>query len=165
LLYDVYNDFEDSDVEHYTKKTFSATHSIGFMLTKARNMIIADMDAALEVLGITSQQMGIILRLHQGASATPFEMSKHLSIDTGLMTRMLDKLEEKGLLKRSRSNADRRVVNLTLTHKGEAIAADIPNIALPVLNGRLRDFSEAEFQELLRLLGKFINPDTHRERS
>jgi DNA-binding MarR family transcriptional regulator len=123
------------------------------------------MDAALEVLDITSQQMGIILRLSQGASATPFEMSKHLSIDTGLMTRMLDKLEAKGLLERSRSNTDRRVVNLKLTHKGEAIAAEVPNIALPVLNGRLRNFSKAEFQELLRLLGKFISHDTHRERA
>jgi DNA-binding MarR family transcriptional regulator len=132
------------------------------MLTKARNLVIADMDAALEPLDITSQQMGIVLWLSRGIAATPFEMSKLLSIDTGLMTRMLDKLEAKGFLKRSRSNTDRRVIDLKLTRKGEAIAAEIPNIALPVLNGRLKNFSKAEFKELQRLLGKFIDADTQR---
>ena len=138
------------------------TQSIGFMLTKARNLVAADMDAALKPIDITSQQMGIVLWLSRGIAATPFEMSRHLSIDTGLMTRMLDKLEAKGLLKRTRSNTDRRVFDLKLTNKGEAVAAEIPDIALPVLNGRVKSFSKAEFKELLRLLGKFIDADTTR---
>jgi DNA-binding MarR family transcriptional regulator len=149
-------------VEHYTKKTFSMTQSIGFMLTKARNLVAADMDAALKAIDVTSQQMGIVLWLSRGVATTPFEMSRHLSIDTGLMTRMLDKLEAKGLLKRTRSNTDRRVFDLTLTRKGEAVAAEIPDIALPVLNGRVKSFTKAEFKELLRLLGKFIDADIAR---
>lgn len=149
-------------MEHYTKKTFSMTQSIGFMLTKARNLVAADMDAALKAIDVTSQQMGIVLWLSRGVATTPFEMSRHLSIDTGLMTRMLDKLEAKGLLKRTRSNTDRRVFDLKLTNKGEAVAAEIPDIALPVLNGRVKSFSKAEFKELLRLLGKFIDADTTR---
>ncbi len=149
-------------MEHYTKKTFSMTQSIGFMLTKARNLVAADMDAALKAIDVTSQQMGIVLWLSRGVATTPFEMSRHLSIDTGLMTRMLDKLEAKGLLKRTRSNTDRRVFDLTLTRKGEAVAAEIPDIALPVLNGRVKSFTKAEFKELLRLLGKFIDADTAR---
>jgi DNA-binding MarR family transcriptional regulator len=158
-------DSEDFDVDHYTKKNFSMTQSIGFMLTKARNIVAADMDDALKPLDITSQQMGIILWLSRGIACTPFEISRHLSIDTGLMTRMLDKLEAKGLLKRSRSEADRRVFDLRLTTKGDAIAAEIPGIALPVLNGRVKNFSKTEFKELLRLLGKFMDADTPRERS
>ena len=162
MQYCAYNGSEEFDVQHYTKKTFSMTQSIGFMLTKARNLVAADMDAALKPIAITSQQMGIVLWLSRGIAATPFEMSRHLSIDTGLMTRMLDKLEAKGLLKRTRSNTDRRVFDLKLTNKGEAVAAEIPDIALPVLNGRVKSFSKAEFKELLRLLGKFIDADTTR---
>jgi DNA-binding MarR family transcriptional regulator len=114
------------------------------------------MDAALKDLDISSQQMGILLALTRGAAATPFELSKLLGIDTGLMTRTLDKLEAKGLLKRSRSVDDRRVVNLTLTEKGEEVAAQIPEIAPQVLNERLKKFTKAEFEELRRLLRKFI---------
>jgi DNA-binding MarR family transcriptional regulator len=143
-------------MKHYTPESFSLTQSVGFLLTKARNLITAEMDTALEELDITGPQMGILLAMQRGLASTPFELSKMLSVDTGLMTRMLDKLEAKGLLQRSRSVDDRRVVNLALTKKGEEIAAEIPRIAPEVLNARLKKFTKAEFEELCRLLNKFI---------
>jgi DNA-binding MarR family transcriptional regulator len=143
-------------MKHYTAESFSLTQSVGFLLTKARNLITSEMDTALKDLDITGPQMGIILAMQRGLASTPFELSKMLSVDTGLMTRMLDKLETKGLLERSRSVDDRRVVNLVLTKKGEEIAAEIPNIAPEVLNARLKKFTKAEFEELCRLLEKFI---------
>lgn len=143
-------------MDHYTNESFMLTDSVGLTLTQARNMITAEMDAALKNLGISSQQMGIVLSLSRGVAATPFELSKLLGIDSGLMTRMLDKLETKGLLERSRSVDDRRVVNLTLTEKGEALATRIPEIAPQVLNARLKKFTSAEFEELRRLLHKFV---------
>ena len=142
-------------MKHYTSESFSLTHSVGFLLTKARNLITAEMDTALKDLDITGPQMGIILAMQRGLASTPFELSKMLSVDTGLMTRMLDKLETKGLLERSRSLDDRRVVNLILTKKGEEIAGEIPKIAPEVLNARLKKFTKAEFEELCRLLNKF----------
>jgi DNA-binding MarR family transcriptional regulator len=143
-------------MDHYTTRNFTVTESVGFMLTKARNLIVAEMDAALKDLDITSQQMGILMSIQNGLAATPFELSKLLGIDTGLMTRTLDKLEEgKGLLERSRSADDRRVINLSLTKKGEEVTAQIPEIAPHVLNARLRKFTKAEFVELRRLLSKF----------
>jgi DNA-binding MarR family transcriptional regulator len=143
-------------MKHYTPDTFSLTQSVGFLLTKARNVITAEVDTALKDLDVTGSQMGIFLALQRGLASTPFELSKLLSVDTGLMTRMLDKLETRGLLERSRSVDDRRVVNLALTKKGKEIAAEIPNIAPEVLNARLEKFTKAEFSELCRLLNKFI---------
>ncbi|TDN61169.1 MarR family transcriptional regulator [Paraburkholderia sp. BL10I2N1] len=143
-------------MEHYTKDSFSLTRSVGFAINKARNVLVTEMDSALKDLDITTQQMGILLSLTSGIATTPFELSKLLGIDTGLMTRMLDKLETKGLLERSRSLEDRRVVNLKLTEKGEEVASQLPEIAPVVLNNRLKDFSRAEFKELHRLLFKFL---------
>jgi len=142
-------------MDHYTANNFMLTESIGFMLTKARNVVTAQLDAALKDLDIASQQIGILLSIQRGVAATPFELSKLLGIDTGLMTRMLDKLEAKELLGRSRSANDRRVINLTLTENGEAVAARIPEIAPQILNARLRKFTKFEFAELCRLLRKF----------
>src|SRR3984957_3868187 len=143
-------------MKHYTPEGFSLTHSVGFLLNKARNLITSEMDTALEDLDITGPHMGVILAMQRGLASTPFELSKVLSIDTGLMTRMLDKLETKGLLERSRSVDDRRVVNLALTKKGKEIAAQIPTFASQVLNPRLEKFTKAEFEEFCRLLHKFI---------
>lgn len=143
-------------MNHYTPRNFIITNSIGLRLVKARNLISAEMDAALKELEITGPQMGIILSVKQGIANTPFELSKMLGIDTGLMTRMLDKLESNGLLQRSRDPGDRRVVNLTLTTAGQKVAARIPEVAPHVLNARLRNFSKVEFAEFDRLLRKFI---------
>jgi len=143
-------------MEHYTPESYTLTQSVGFLLTKARNLITAEMDTALKHLDITGPQMGVLFAMQRGQASTPFELSKMLSVDTGLMTRMLDKLEAKGLLERSRNVDDRRVVNLALTKKGAEIAAAIPGIAPEVLNPRLKKFTTAEFDELCHLLHKFI---------
>jgi DNA-binding MarR family transcriptional regulator len=143
-------------MKHYTPESFSLTDSVGFLLTKARNLLAAEMDTSLKDLDITGPQMGILVGMQSGLAATPFELSKMLSVDTGLMTRMLDKLEVKGLLERSRSVDDRRVVNLVLTKKGAEIANEIPKLVPEVLNARLKKFTKAEFNELCRLLDKFI---------
>jgi DNA-binding MarR family transcriptional regulator len=143
-------------VRHYTKDNFKVRESVGFQLVKARNLIVTEMDAALKELDISGQQMGIMLMLRQKLASTPFELSKMLGIDTGLMTRMLDKLEARGLLVRSRDQEDRRVVNLSLTKDGIAVADQIPEIAPDVLNARLKDFTKAELTELRRLLRKFL---------
>jgi DNA-binding MarR family transcriptional regulator len=143
-------------VRHYTKDNFRLTESVGYQLVKARNLIVSEMDAALKELDISSQQMGILLTLRQKVASTPFELSRLLGVDTGLMTRLLDKLETKGLLVRSRDLEDRRVVNLALTKDGVAIADHIPNVAPDVLNARVSDFTKAELTELRRLLRKFI---------
>jgi DNA-binding MarR family transcriptional regulator len=142
-------------VRHYTKDNFRLTESVGFQLVRARNLIVTEMDAALKDLDISSQQMGILLTLRQKMASTPFELSKILGIDTGLMTRMLDKLETKGLVVRSRDEHDRRVVNLAMTKAGIAVADRIPDIAPDVLNTRLKHFTKAEVTELRRLLRKF----------
>ncbi|SIT36830.1 Transcriptional regulator, MarR family [Paraburkholderia piptadeniae] len=143
-------------MRHYTKDNFRVRESVGFQLVKARNLIVTEMDAALKELDISGQQMGIVLMLRQNLASTPFELSKMLGIDTGLMTRMLDKLEARGLLVRSRDQQDRRVVNLSLTKDGIAVADQIPEIAPDVLNARLKDFTKAELTELRRLLRKFL---------
>ncbi|OXC73993.1 MarR family winged helix-turn-helix transcriptional regulator [Caballeronia sordidicola] len=143
-------------MNHYSKENFRPTQSIGFLINKARNILTVEMDTALKDLDISSQQMGILMSLTLGLGATPFELSKLLGIDTGLMTRMLDKLEAKELLERSRSLEDRRVVNLALTKKGEEVAAQIPEVAPDVLNAHLKNFSKTEFEELRRLLRKFL---------
>lgn len=143
-------------MEHYTPKNFMVTESVGFAISRARNLIVAEMDAALKPLEMTSPQMGVLLSIRAGVASTPFELSKLLSIDTGLMTRLIDKLESKGWVERSRSVDDRRVVNLALTKAGEAVTAQIPEIAPKVLNARLHGFTTSEFEELRRLLRKFM---------
>lgn len=148
-------------MKHYTRKNYELTESIGFLLNKARNGMLMEVDAALRPLEITGQQMGILLALVRGEVSTPLEISRALGIDTGLTTRMLDKLENKDLVQRRRCEEDRRVVHVLLTQKGTEVARRIPDVTPDVFNRRLEDFTIDEFNELLRLLKKFTGDDLH----
>ncbi|GGC90202.1 MarR family winged helix-turn-helix transcriptional regulator [Undibacterium terreum] len=143
-------------MKYYTKENFDPANSVGFALYRARNLVLGEMDTVLKDLDITGQQMGVILSMSSNIASNPFELSKLLDIDTGLMTRMLDKLEKLGILARVRSVEDRRMVNLELTDKGHHVAAEIRMRAPEVLNKRLEGFSTEEFLEFRRLLAKFL---------
>jgi DNA-binding MarR family transcriptional regulator len=130
--------------------------SLGYYLTKARNVLVERMDRAVKPLGLTAQQIGVILMLASRRANTPFEMSRAMSYDSGSMTRLLDRLEKKGFIVRTRSDADRRMVKLELTPQGHEAARQLPSLGAAVLNEQLRGFSAADHAALLDLLGRFI---------
>ena len=130
--------------------------SLGYYLTKARNVLVERTDRAVKPLGLTSQQIGVILMLSSRRASTPFELSRAMSYDSGSMTRLLDRLEKKGFIVRSRSETDRRMVELELTPQGHEAARQLPALGAAVLNEQLRGFSAADHAALIDLLGRFI---------
>jgi DNA-binding MarR family transcriptional regulator len=140
----------------YQPDSIHLESSLGYYLTKARNVLVDRTDRAVAHLGLTTQQIGVILLLASGRATTPFELSRVMSYDSGSMTRMLDRLEKKELIARSRSESDRRVVKLELTPQGRHAASQLPEIGAAVLNEQLRGFSDADLAALIDLLGRFI---------
>jgi DNA-binding MarR family transcriptional regulator len=130
--------------------------SLGYYLTKARNVLMERTDRAVKPLGITAQQIGVILMLSCGRAQTPYELSRAMSYDSGSMTRMLDRLENKGFIVRSRSDADRRMVRLELTPRGHEVAQQLPPLGTAVLNEQLQGFSAADVATLTSLLSRVI---------
>jgi len=79
-----------------------------------------------------------------GIAKSASDLCKGISYDAGAMTRMIDRLEEKGLLRRSRDPGDRRLVNLELTEKGSASLPRMRDVSMKVLNRFLQGFTKAE---------------------
>ncbi|NML32182.1 MarR family winged helix-turn-helix transcriptional regulator [Paraburkholderia antibiotica] len=140
----------------YKPDEIELTSSLGYYLTKARNVLVERTDRAVKPLGLTAQQIGVILMLSSRRASTPFELSRVMSYDSGSMTRLLDRLEKKGFIVRTRSNADRRMVKLELTPQGHEAAQQLPNLGATVLNEQLRGFTAEEHATLIRLLARFI---------
>ncbi|WP_144111357.1 MarR family winged helix-turn-helix transcriptional regulator [Paraburkholderia sp. BCC1886] len=130
--------------------------SLGYYLTKARNVLVERTDRAVKPLGLTAQQIGVILMLSACRANTPFELSRVMSYDSGSMTRLLDRLEKKGFVARTRSDEDRRMVKLELTQQGQDAARRLPALGAEVLNEQLRGFSAEDHAALMNLLGRFI---------
>jgi DNA-binding MarR family transcriptional regulator len=85
------------------------------------------------------------------------ELARECLLDTGAMTRLLDRLEAKGLCRRVRSLADRRVVNIELTDEGRAAAEQVPHILSRVQNEHLAGFSAAEWEQLKGYLRRILD--------
>ena len=69
---------------------------------------------------------------------------------------MIDRLESKGLITRSRSTQDRRLMNLELTEEGRAAYPRMREISMMVANGFLRGFTKAEARQLEGFLNRML---------
>jgi DNA-binding MarR family transcriptional regulator len=72
------------------------------------------------------------------------------------MTRMLDRLEAKGLIRRNRSPDDRRLVHLELTDEGRAAYPRMRELSCAVANRFLHGFTKAEARVLESLLTRML---------
>jgi DNA-binding MarR family transcriptional regulator len=81
--------------------------------------------SAWEEIGLTFPQSMLLLELRRGGRLSMGELSQRLQITQGVVTRMVDLILEKGLVERSRDEADRRVVQVELSRKGAGIARQI----------------------------------------
>lgn len=144
-------------MSHYREDSFLPVQRIVIALSKARNLFTAEMDVALAGTGVSSSHIGALLLPSLGIARSSVGLSKLLGVDPGFVTRVIDRLERQGLVRRDRNSPDRRVVNLTLTEAGRNLAARIAEIVPAVLNRRLSGFTPLEFATLCRLLGKLLD--------
>jgi DNA-binding MarR family transcriptional regulator len=118
--------------------------------------IVYQADKRLEPHGLTSAQWGPLLRLRKAGPSTVVELARWLQVDAGAMTRLLDRLEKKGLCKRVRSTEDRRVVQVELTADGVAAIAEVPAVLADVMNAHMAGFSKTEWLALKSYLRRMV---------
>ncbi|CAM3890247.1 MULTISPECIES: MarR family transcriptional regulator [Pseudomonas] len=103
-----------------------ALHSTSLLMTKVYKPL-------LHKLGLTYPQYLAMLVLWEQDGLTVGEISQRLLTDPGSLTPLLKRLEAEGLLKRTRSREDERVVLVQLTEQGHALQArakDVPHCIL-----------------------------------
>ena len=130
--------------------------TLGLLLGRAAMLKDRIIDRHMEPYGITAAQFKVLIIMAQFAVDTPAELCRHLSLDSGAMTRMLDRLEQKNLLVRQRSEADRRQVRLVLTEDGQALANLLPQIGAEAMNQLAGDISPEELKSLEQILKKIL---------
>jgi len=83
-------------------------------------------------------------------------LARETYVNCGAMTRVLDRLEDKKLVRRRRSDADRRVVHLELTDKGSGLGDEIQPLINAELRRHLRGFSDDEISTLADFLRRML---------
>ena len=140
----------------YRPGSYRPDQSAGYLMRKVLGSVIAQADAQLSIHGLTFVQWLPLYKLVMKEGDTVAGLARDLEIDPGAMTRSLDRLQAKGLVRRVRSTEDRRVVRLLLTSEGRKVARKVPTVLAQVLNGHLRGFSHDEWQLLLQFLKRML---------
>jgi DNA-binding MarR family transcriptional regulator len=148
--------------EIYDSASYHPRRSIGALLSRVKVEMLAALDAQLAAdkrlapLELSAAQVIVIASLAGEERKSASDLCKGISYDAGAMTRMLDRLEGKGLIRRNRSPEDRRLVHLELTDEGRAAYPRMRELSLSVANRFLRGFSKAEARQLEILLGRML---------
>jgi DNA-binding MarR family transcriptional regulator len=147
----------------YESSSYQPRKSVGALLSRVRVEMLAALDRELEAdkrlapLELSAAQFIIIANLAAASAAlSASDLCKGISYDAGAMTRMLDRLESKGLILRNRSAHDRRLMHLELTEEGRAAYPRMKEISLTVANRFLRGFTRAEARQLEGFLSRML---------
>lgn len=144
-------------VVHYRASGPGLTeNNVGYMIKQVYQSLNRVLDQDMAPLGLTAMQWRPVACLAKGHASTSVELARILAVDSGAMTRTLDRLEAKGLLVRTRSKEDRRVVDIVLTEEGQRTAKEIPARIARALNHYLRGFSADEVDMLAHFLQRML---------
>jgi DNA-binding MarR family transcriptional regulator len=113
-------------------------------------------DRALAGVGLTTRQALILLSCDLGEAATAAELAELYGLEVSSITRLVDRLEKKRLIERTRSLEDRRKTMLSLTAAGKAALKRAVSIAIPIAVAMWKGVSEKERRTLATVIQKVL---------
>src|SRR3984957_19448938 len=152
-----------SEAKIYDLETYQPASCVGQLIYRVRAAHMSALDEVLAKdpdlapLEVSAAQYVVISVLAKSKCVdSAAQLCKDLSYDAGAMTRMVDRLEAKGLISRRRCPDDRRLVKIELTEAGFAAFPKLRECSVRVLNPFLRGFSQAEARQLEGFLARML---------
>lgn len=126
------------------------------LVSRAKNALEDELDVKLAPFEITAAQYVVLSTLHSGRANIAAQICKELSYSPGAMTRMLNRLEQKGMIQKAASVANRRTVQLELSEAGQRLFPRLLEASGTVIDQYFGAFSAQELDTLEALLLKMF---------
>jgi DNA-binding MarR family transcriptional regulator len=123
----------------------------GSLLHQVVRAITTELDRRFASLGVTTQQAALLLNACSGVGS-PSQLTHAVGTDTAGMTKLLDRLEAKGLVRRRPNPDDRRSVLVEPTERGLALAPQLTPVFGEVARQAFDGFTDEEAGQLSFLL-------------
>jgi len=136
----------------------SSVRNIVWALRRVVSLIYQDSRKMVKRFDITGPQSLVIKCLH--ASRNPLssaELSRKLDVTPSNITGIIDRLEEKELVRRVQKEADRRTILIQLTDKGVAFGKTLPDPIEEKLMSGLADLQPTEIYGIYSALRNIID--------
>ena len=134
------------------KEIREAKEGIGFLLSLATRKMRKLFARRLKDLELAPQQYVILRILFHEGTCSPNQLSSMMGIERAVISRHLDRMEKKDLLRRETNMTDRRSIKLLLTSRGREICKRLPDIGQSVSNAILAGIPDKD----LKLLGDML---------
>ncbi len=133
--------------------------NLGVLVRQVRDGLFHLFERKLSLSGLelNLSQYLVLKRLAYHGAQTATELARAIDHDAGAMTRLLDKLEEKGYLRRQPHQEDRRALQITLTEAGLALWTTMRSCGDDSMGQALVDLSAEEQETLISLLKRVRN--------
>ena len=133
--------------------------SAGYLINMTALLLKREFSSAIKnhSIDVTPEQWAILNRLNENSDLTQKEVAKLTFKDNANITRMVDKLEKKGLVIRQSDANDRRSWKLSITKKGIEIRDLVEPLAVDILNKISKGISEKEMDSYNNISKKIIN--------
>ena len=112
-----------------------------------------------KIAGVSSQQVALLVAIKYAPGVTVGWLAADERVSTAAMSKRVSRLQRDGLVARTKSEADRRCVGLTLTEEGQRTLRRVRSRRTAWLASRLNGLSPAELaavgaaaEPLMRLL-------------
>jgi DNA-binding MarR family transcriptional regulator len=126
--------------------------NIGTLLAQVSRLMRRSFDERARGIGVTRPQWQVLtlLRLHAGSNQGA--LAEMLEVEPITLGRMIDRLQEAGLVERRADPADRRAWRIFLTQKGEGLLDQLRPFGLETLSTALEGVSEADRDSFMTTL-------------
>lgn len=125
---------------------------VNFALTRAQNTVNQYFKTRLAPHGVTPGQYGILKCLWDENGLTVKQIAERMYLDSSTITGLLDRMEQKGLIKRGPDPTDRRALSVVLTAEGQRLEGPVSEAIARANQEVLKDVGDAEAQKLMQLL-------------
>lgn len=130
-------------------------HLIGYRITQAN---VSSRKVFTRHIGepykLSPVEFTILMLVAHNRDATQKQLSQALAVSAPNVTALIDRMNERDLLKRVRNETDRRSQHVRLTRRGAALVREVREVSLTMERDLLRHLSEAERAMLIELLQK-----------
>jgi DNA-binding MarR family transcriptional regulator len=118
------------NMSKHTQADFHLHNSFGFWITRLANMMREQFNQQLQTQDVTWPQWMILNVLHHQLAKTPAQIADNIGVDRSAVTRLLDRLEAKGLVERLHDGLDRRSIKILVTPAGAELMAQLNQAAM-----------------------------------
>lgn len=133
-----------------------APYGIGYRIKLLSQLLTRHFQEKLEPHGLTPFHWLVLCCLWEQDGLATSDLGERLCQVGGTLTGVIDRMEERGLVRRERDQRDRRIWRIWLTEEGRKLEDTLPELALEVREQAVQGLSVEDRQRLSQFIDLMI---------